>query len=119
MSIRHQMRQKVEELFKFFMEKENPEGELVIYAIFIPKEGDVDEESVDIFEQEVNPKDKESLEKFFSRTTKVALENDVKELRLYGYAYDKNGEIVIVSPEGDKEVEEVVKELIERMKEEV
>ncbi|GAB6065637.1 hypothetical protein JCM9492_07290 [Aquifex pyrophilus] len=119
MSIRHQMRQKVEELFKLFMERENPQGETVVYTIFVPKEGDVDEESVDIFEQEVNPQDVESLEKFFSRVTKVALENDVKELRLYGYAYDKNGEVVIVSPEGDEEVEEVVKELIERMREEV
>lgn len=119
MSIRHQMRQRVEELFKLFIDKTSLNEETVVYAVFVPKSGEVDEDSIEIFEQEVNPKDFESLEKFFSRVTKVALENEVKNLKLYGYAYDKDGSIEIITPESDEEINEVVKELIERMKEEI
>ncbi|HIP43502.1 MAG TPA: hypothetical protein EYG91_06420 [Aquifex aeolicus] len=119
MSIRHQMRQKVEELFKLFIDKTSLNEETVIYAVFIPKSGEVDEDSIEIFEQEVNPRDSESLEKFFSRVTKVALENDVKNLKLYGYAYDRGGSVEIIAPESDGEINEVVKELIERTKEEI
>ncbi len=116
MSIRHQMRQKVEEYFKPVIEKFG-EGELKIYAIFVPKNGEVDEESIDIFEREVNLSNAESVEKFYSVVTKVALENDVKDLELYGYAIENIGNLEIIAPNKNKEVEEIVLEIIERMKE--
>ncbi len=118
MSIRHQMRQRVEEYFKPVLEKFK-EGELKVYAIFIPKSGDVDEESVDIFEREVNLSDAESVEKFYSVVTKVALENDVKDLELYGYAVENGGNLEIIAPNKNEEVEEIALEIIERMREEV
>ncbi|AAC07807.1 hypothetical protein [Aquifex aeolicus] len=119
MSITHLMRQQVEELFKRFLEKTGLSEEATVYAVFIPKEEEVDEESVDVFEQRVNPKDAESVENFVSRLTKVALENDVKELKLYALVLDRDGETLIIAREENPEADEVIKELIERMKEEV
>ena len=118
MSIRHQMRQKVEELFSEVLNKFS-EGTFNVYVIYIPSEGEIDEESIDIFEKKVNLSDKESLKKFFDIVTKVSLENDVKGLEIYGYAVEKDGEIIFFSKERNEDVEEIAKELIERMKEEV
>ncbi len=118
MSIRHQMRQRVEELFKPVIEKFK-EGELRVYAIFVPKNGDIDEESVDIFERDVSLGNAESLERFYSTITKVALENDVKDLELYGYAVENEGNLEIFAPNKREEVDEVALEIIERMREEV
>ena len=118
MSIRHQMRQKVEEYFKPILERFK-EGDLKVYAIFIPKNGEVDEESIDIFEREVNLSDAESVEKFYSVVTKVALENDVKNLELYGYAVENRGDLGIIAPNKNEEVEKIALEIIERMREEV
>ena len=118
MSIRHQMRQKVEELFSKVLNKFS-EGELTVYTIYIPSEGEVDEDSIDIFERKVNVSDKENLKKFYEAVTKVSLENDVKGLKIYGYAVEKDGEITFFGEEKNEEVEEIAKELIERMKEEV
>ncbi|WP_461829448.1 hypothetical protein [Aquifex sp.] len=117
MSIRHQMRQRVEKYFKPVVEKFG-EGELKIYAIFVPKNGEIDEESIDIFERSVNLSDAESVEKFYSVVTKVALENDVKDLELYGYAVEKGENLKIIAPNRNEEIEEIALEIIERMREE-
>lgn len=118
MSIRHQMRQKVEEYFKPVIERFK-EGELKVYAIFVPKNGEVDEESIDIFEKKVNLGNAENVEKFYSVITKVALENDVKDLELYGYAVENGNNLEIIASSKNEEVEEIALEIIERMREEV
>ena len=116
MSIRHQMRQRVEEYFKPVLERFK-EGNVKVYAIFVPKSGEIDEESIDVFEREVDLSNAESVEKFYSTLTKVALENDVKELELYGYAVENEGSLEVIAPNRNEEFEEIALEIIERMKE--
>ena len=47
------------------------------------------------------------------------MENDVKDLELYGYAVEKGENLEIIAPNKNEEVEEIALEIIERMREEV
>ncbi|MDQ7039085.1 MAG: hypothetical protein Q9N26_07845 [Aquificota bacterium] len=118
MSIRHQMRQKVEKLFKLMIDDPDfPGDETVVYVVFTPQEGDYTEEDVEVSEQAVDLGDQESVKKFLDRTTREALEADVKGLKLSCYVFEGKGGLKIVSEE---EVDqETVLSRIERMREEV
>ncbi len=118
MSIRHQMRQKVEKLFKIMIDDPDfPGDETVVYSVFVPKEGDYTEEDIEVSEQTVDLEDQESVKKFLDRTTREALEADVKNLKLGCYVFEgRNGLKVISEEEVD---EETILSHIERMREEV
>ena len=117
MSIRHEMRKRVEDLLKMTIDDpEFPGEETTIYAVFVPKEGDYTEEDIEVSEQEVDPEDSESVKRFLERTTREALEADVKDLRLACYVFEGKEGLKVVS---DGEVkEEVVISHIERLREE-
>ena len=120
MSIRHQMRSKVEKLFRLMIEDPDfPRGEeTVVYAVFVPQEGEFEEEEIEVSEQEVDLKDKESVKKFLDRTTREALEADVKGLKLYGYVFDSGESLKIITKEAE-DFSELILTRIERMREEV
>ncbi len=119
MSIRHQMRAKVEELFKLMIEDPDfPKEETVVYAVFVPQEGDFEEEEIEVSEQDVDLEDKESVKKFLDRTTREALEADVKGLKLYGYVFESERGLKIITEESE-DFSELILTRIERMREEV
>ena len=119
MSIRHQMRAKVEELFKLMID--DPEfprdEETTVYVVFVPQEGEYEEEDIEVSEQELELEDKESVKKFLDRTTRESLEADVKGLKLLAYVFETEG-LKIISTE-ENVPEELIKTRIERMREEV
>ncbi len=120
MSVRHKMRAEVEKLLKLTID--NPdfprEEEVKIYVVFIPQSGEVSEESIEISEQEIDMEDKETVKKFLERTTREALEADVKGLKLYGYVFEADDELRLIS-ENSEGIEDIVISRIERMREEV
>ncbi len=120
MSVRHQMRAKVEELFKMMID--NPEfpkdNEVTVYAVFVPQEGDFEEEDIEVCEQRVAPENKEIVKKFLERTTREALEADVKGLKLYGYVFEDGDDLKIVTKENE-DFKDLIISRIERMREEV
>ncbi len=120
MSIRHQMRAKVEELFKLMIEDPDFPGEeeTVVYSVFVPQEGDFEEEDIEVSEQDVGLEDKESVKKFLDRTTREALEADVKGLKLYGYVFESESGLKIITKEPE-DFSELILTRIERMREEV
>ncbi len=112
------MRSRVEKLYKLMIETEGfpKEEEATVYTVLAPKEGEFDEEDLEVSEHELDTSDPESVKKFLDRTTREALEGDVKNLRLYCYVFEGPEGLKIVS---DEEVnEEVVLNFIERMREE-
>ena len=119
MSVRHQMRQRVERLFKLMIDDpEFPkEDEATVYVVFVPQEEGYEEEDIEVSEQEVFLEDRESVKKFLDRTTREALEADVKGLKLASYVFEAGQELKIVSEEDLPQ--ELVKTRIERMREEV
>ncbi len=120
MSVRHKMRAKVEELFKMTIDDPQfpADGETTLYAIFVPLEGDYEEEDIDVVEQKVDPKEGTSVKKFLDRITREALEADVKGLKLIGFVFEGPEGLRLVS-DGEGADEEVIFERIERMKEEL
>ncbi len=119
MSIRHQMRKKVEDLFKLMIDDPDfPKNEEVtVYAVFTPKEGDYTEEDIEVSEQSLDVEDPESVKRFLDRTTREALEADVKNLKLACYVFEGEGGLKLVSEE-DVDRETVLSH-IERMREEI
>jgi len=119
MSVRHQMRSKVERLFKLMIEDPDfPEEETVVYAVFVPREGEVEEEKVDVSEQEVSPEEAESVKRFLDRTTRESLEAEVKGLKLYGYVFESKKGLKMITEESE-DLREIVFTRIERMREEM
>jgi len=120
MSIRHQMRAKVEELFKLMIDSPDfpKDEEAVVYVVFVPQEGDFEEEEIEVSEQEVDLEDKESIKKFLERTTRESLEADVKGLKLYGYVYESEEGLKLITKES-QDHSELIFQRIERMREEV
>jgi len=120
MSIRHQMRQRVENLFKMMIDNGSfPKGEEVtVYSVFIPVESDFEEEEIEVSEQEVDLEDKESVKRFLDRTTREALEAEVKGLKLHGYVFDSGEDLLLVTDE-DESHRDLIIQRIERMREEV
>ncbi len=119
MSIRHQMRQKVEDLFKVMIDDQDfpKDQEVTVYVAFVPKAGDYTEEEIEVSEQELDTSDPESVKKFLDRTTREALEADVKDLKLACYVFEREGGLKVVAKEEVNE--EVILSHIERMREEV
>ncbi len=120
MSIRHQMRAKVEELFKLMIDDPDfpREEETVVYVAFVPQEGEFEEEEIEVSEQELDLEDKESVKKFLDRTTRESLEADVKGLKLYGYVFESGEGLKIVTKESE-DFSDPILARIERMREEV
>ena len=120
MSVRHQMRAKVEELFKLMIDDPDfpREEEVVVYVVFVPQEGEVAEEDIEVSEQEVDLEDRDSVKKFLDRTTRESLEADAKGLRLYGYVFESEGGLKIITKESE-DLSEPILTRIERMREEV
>ncbi len=120
MSIRHQMRQKVESLFKSMIDDPDfpREEEAVVYVVFVPQEGEVAEEQIEVSEQEVDLEDKESVKRFLDRTTRESLEADVKGQKIYGYVFEAEGDLKIITQESE-DLSDLIITRIERMREEV
>ncbi len=120
MSVRHQMRAQVEELFRIMIDSsEFPKGEEVtVFVVFIPQTGEVSDEDIEVSEQEVDLEDKETVKRFLERTTREALEADVKGLKLYGYVFESEDGLKLVSKESEN-LEEVIINRIERMREDI
>ena len=120
MSVRHQMRAKVEEIFKLMIDSPDfpRDEEVKVYVVFVPQEGEVDEESLEVSEQEVDLEDRESVKKFLDRTTRESLEADVKGLKLYGYVFE-TGEKLSLVPDSEDSLKEDILTRIERMREEI
>ena len=120
MSVRHQMRQRVERLFRMMIEDQDfpREEETVVYTVFIPAQGSVDEESIEVSEQEADLADRESVKRFLDRATREALEAEVKGLKLHGYVFEMGEDIKLITDQQES-FEEVILRRIERMREEV
>jgi len=120
MSIRHQMRAKVEELFKLMIDDPDfpKDEEVTVYVVFVPQKENFGEEEIEVSEQEVDLEDKESVKRFLDRTTREALEADVKGLKLYGYVFDRGESLKTITKE-ESEFKDLIISRIERMREEV
>jgi hypothetical protein len=114
------MRAKVEKLFKLMIDEEGfpKDEEVVVYAVFVPQQGEISEESIEVSEQEIDLGDRESIKRFLERTTREALEAEVKGLKLYGYVFeDSDAELRMVAEESTHR--EVILRRIERMREDI
>ncbi len=120
MSIRHQMRAKVEELFRLMIDRPDfpKDEETVVYVVFVPREEEFEEERIEVSEQEVDLEDKESVKRFLDRTTRESLEADVKGLKLYGMVFETEEGLRLVTGEHE-DFSTLVFQRIERMREEV
>ncbi len=120
MSVRHQMRQRVESLFKKMIDNDSfpKDEEATVYVIFIPQKGGFEEEEIEVSEQELDLEDRESVKRFLDRTTREALEAEVKGLKLHSYVFEAGEDLRLISDEQES-FEEVILRRIERMREEV
>jgi hypothetical protein len=120
MSIRHQMRAKVESLFKSMIDSPDfpREEEVTVYAVFVPQHGSFEEEDIEVSEQELDLRDRDSVKRFLDRTTRESLEADVKGLKLYGYVFEGEEGLKLITREGT-DYSEIILQRIERMREEV
>ncbi len=120
MSVRHQMRQRVEKLFKLMIENGSfpKDEETTVYVVFTPEGTDFEEESIEVSEQDLDLEDRESLKKFLDRTTREALEAEVKGLKLYGYVFESEGNLELIT-DMSKEPGDKIMSRIERMREDL
>jgi ribosome-binding ATPase YchF (GTP1/OBG family) len=114
MSVRHQKRIYIEELFSNL--KQNA-GEFRIYNLYVPEDGDI--EDLEIIDLEVDFSDPESIKKYLDRTTRETLEGEVKGLKLLAMVLEKEGSYIFSSKEGlSEDFKKQVLEKIEQIKEE-
>jgi hypothetical protein len=126
MSVRHQVRQRIEELFEGLKSKAGM-GEYTLYNVYTPvyvqrenlPVSQIDVEEFELVDIKVDFSDQESIKKFLDRTTRETLENEVKGFYLLGIVLDKEGQYFISSdnPIVD-ELKEELFERIEKLKEE-
>ncbi|MEJ7556481.1 MAG: hypothetical protein WKI51_05480 [Aquificaceae bacterium] len=125
MSVRHQVRNYVEKLFENI--KEKGLGEHTVYCIYSPvyvqreslPANQIDVEEFEIVDVKVNLKDPESIKKFLDRTTREALENEVKGYNLLAMVLDRDGEYFFSSENPIiEELKDDIVDRIERLKEE-
>ncbi|RMH02542.1 MAG: hypothetical protein D6699_05835 [Aquificota bacterium] len=114
MSVRHQTRQLVEELFEGLRERVQ-EGEYTVYRVYAPT-GAQDVEDYELSEQRVDLAQQESVKAFLDRSTREALENQVRGIELVAFVLDMQGEYVF-STRRELPKEGLI-ERIERLKEE-
>ncbi len=124
MSVRHQVRQRVKELFSKFKDFK---GEFTIYNVYSPMYtygenlpvDQVDVEKFNYVDIRVNFEEEGSVKRFLDRTTRETLENEVKGYHLFGMLLDTGKEYV---PSSDnplfEELLEDMKKVIERLREE-
>ncbi len=124
MSVRHQVRQRIEELFSKFKDFK---GEFTLYNVYSPvytqrenlPVNQVDVEEFNYVDIRVNLEDPESVKRFLDRTTRETLENEVKGYYLFGMLLDTGKEYIHSSDNPlFEELLEDMKEAIERLKEE-
>jgi hypothetical protein len=113
------MRQRVEELFRTAIDDPDfpKDRGTTLYVVFVPKEEDYTEEDIEVSEQEVDLTDPESVKKFLDRTTREALEAEVRNLKIGCFVFEGGGGLKVVSQE--EIPRELVLSHIERMREEV
>ncbi|MEM0472945.1 MAG: hypothetical protein QXX84_08620 [Sulfolobales archaeon] len=119
MSVRHQVRNYVEKLFENI--KEKGLGEHTIYCIYSPAyvqresppANQIDVEEFEIVDAKVNLKDPESIKKFLDRTTREALENEVKGYNLLAMVLDRDGEYFFSSE--NPIIEELKDDIVDRI----
>ncbi len=114
MSVRHQRRLYIEELFSHL--KQNA-GEYRIYNLYVPEDGDI--EDLEIIDLQVDFSDPESIKKYLDRTTRETLEAEVKGLKLLAMVLEKEGSYIFSSKEGlSEDFKKQVLQKIEQIKEE-
>jgi|GEM_PF-750881 len=115
MSIRHQTRLYIEELFSKIRQES---GEYAVYNLYLPKDCE-DPEEINIVDMQVNFSDEESIKKYLDRTTRETLEAEVKGLKLVGIVLEKEGSYTFSSKEDlSDSFKKSIVEKIESIKEE-
>ncbi|WP_029551263.1 hypothetical protein [Thermocrinis jamiesonii] len=115
MSIRHQTRLYIEELFSKIRQES---GKYPVYNLYLPKDCE-DPEEINIVDMQVNFSDEESIKKYLDRTTRETLEAEVKGLKLVGIVLEKEGSYIFSSKEDlSDSFKKSVIEKIESIKEE-
>ncbi len=113
MSVRHQKRLYIEELFSNLKQTA---GEYRIYNLYVPKDGEI--EDLEIIDMRVDFSDPESIKKYLDRTTRETLEAEVKGLRLLAMVLEKEGSYIFSSKEElSEDLKKQVLEKIEQIKE--
>jgi len=113
MSVRHQRRLYIEELFSHL--KQNA-GEYRICNLYVPEDGDT--ENLEIIDLQVDFSDPESVKKYLDRTTRETLEAEVKGLKLLAMVLEKDGSYIFSSKEElSEDFKRQVLEKIEKIKE--
>jgi hypothetical protein len=114
MSVRHQRRLYIEELFSHLKQDA---GKYRIYNLYVPEEGDI--EDLEIIDLQVDFSDPESIKKYLDRTTRETLEAEVKGLKLLAMVLEKEGNYIFSSKEElPEDLKKQVLEKIEQIKEE-
>ncbi len=115
MSVRHQTRLYIEELFRRIKQES---GECIIYNLYLPADSQ-DPEDAEIVDVRVDFSEGESIKKYLDRTTRETLEAEVKGLRLVGIVLEKEGGYTFSSKDelSDTFKESVIRK-IESIKEE-
>ena len=92
MSVRHQRRLYIEELFSHLKQTA---GEYRIYNLYMSEDGDT--EDLEIIDLQVDFSDPESVKKYLDRTTRETLEAEVKGLKLLAMVLEKEGSYIFSS----------------------
>jgi len=113
MSVRHQKRLYIEELFSHIKQDS---GEYRIYNLYVPEDGDI--EDLEIIDLQVDFSDPESIKKYLDRTTRETLEAEVEGLKLLAMVLEKEGSYIFSSKEElSEDLKKQVLEKIEQIKE--
>ncbi|MCX8164615.1 MAG: hypothetical protein N3D14_04400 [Aquificaceae bacterium] len=126
MSVRHQVRSKVERLFENLKERADS-GEFTLYCVYSPvyvqrenlPASQISVEEFEFVDLKVNMGDTESVKKTLDRITREALENEVKGFYFLGMLLEKEGDYIISSENPImEELKDSLIETIERLREE-
>jgi hypothetical protein len=90
MSVRHQKRLYIEELFSHLKQTA---GEYRIYNLYMPEDGDI--EDLEIIDLQVDFSDPESVKKYLDRTTRETLEAEVKGTKTSGNGLGKGRKLYL------------------------
>ncbi|MFZ8783994.1 hypothetical protein, partial [Thermocrinis sp.] len=107
MSVRHQRRLYIEELFSNLKQDA---GEYRIYNLYMPEDGDI--EDLEIIDLQVDFSDPESIKKYLDRTSRETLEAEVEGLKLLAVVLEKEGSYIFSSTE--ELSEEFKKQVLEK-----
>lgn len=115
MSVRHQVRAFIEELFNSL--KDKIEKESIVYAVYA-KEEILDEDDIDILELNVDKDSEDSVKKFLDRLTRESLEGQVKGISLKALVFEKDNVLNFISKENVDDIKPFIEKKVELLKEE-